>query len=331
VYKRQDTDSVHYYNTYVDGLELFKQSWYANKETSMKLLFWLRDCRGGSGNRGTARKCIKWLAENAPDWLLVNLDLIPKYGRWDDLKVLFGTSLEKVAANIWTSAISNRDVLAVKWADRNDLPLRKALNMKVGPFRRLLASIRKDYIVEHKMCSNNWENIKYEHVPSVCMSKFSKIFRSHDEERFKDYLESVKKGVKKINASVLFPHDCVRTARIEPDVADVQFEALPNYLEKSNDRIIVIADTSGSMEQQAFGDIQCVDVSQAMALYCSAKIPENSPFYKRFIDFANESHFKDWRGHSFSEAVNNPRLFTCLLYTSPSPRDGLLSRMPSSA
>ena len=25
------------------------------------------------------------------------------------------------------------------------------------------------------------------------------------------------------------------------------------------------------------------------------------------------------------------RLFTCLLYTSPSPRDGLLSRMPSSA
>ena len=26
-----------------------------------------------------------------------------------------------------------------------------------------------------------------------------------------------------------------------------------------------------------------------------------------------------------------PTLFTCLLYTSPSPRDGLLSRMPSSA
>ena len=25
------------------------------------------------------------------------------------------------------------------------------------------------------------------------------------------------------------------------------------------------------------------------------------------------------------------RLYTCLLYTSPSPRDGLLSRMPSSA
>ena len=28
---------------------------------------------------------------------------------------------------------------------------------------------------------------------------------------------------------------------------------------------------------------------------------------------------------------NNPFSITCLLYTSPSPRDGLLSRMPSSA
>ena len=27
----------------------------------------------------------------------------------------------------------------------------------------------------------------------------------------------------------------------------------------------------------------------------------------------------------------SPREYTCLLYTSPSPRDGLLSRMPSSA
>ena len=32
----------------------------------------------------------------------------------------------------------------------------------------------------------------------------------------------------------------------------------------------------------------------------------------------------------FSEAVGHAAL-TCLLYTSPSPRDGLLSRMPSSA
>ena len=32
-----------------------------------------------------------------------------------------------------------------------------------------------------------------------------------------------------------------------------------------------------------------------------------------------------------SSTINHQRLYICLLYTSPSPRDGLLSRMPSSA
>ena len=32
-----------------------------------------------------------------------------------------------------------------------------------------------------------------------------------------------------------------------------------------------------------------------------------------------------------AQAVQLPQLSVCLLYTSPSPRDGLLSRMPSSA
>ena len=31
------------------------------------------------------------------------------------------------------------------------------------------------------------------------------------------------------------------------------------------------------------------------------------------------------------DVLKNPLLWICLLYTSPSPRDGLLSRMPSSA
>ena len=33
----------------------------------------------------------------------------------------------------------------------------------------------------------------------------------------------------------------------------------------------------------------------------------------------------------FCEAISASHIISCLLYTSPSPRDGLLSRMPSSA
>ena len=38
---------------------------------------------------------------------------------------------------------------------------------------------------------------------------------------------------------------------------------------------------------------------------------------------------RGWEGPYFDEAITDP--WACLLYTSPSPRDGLLSRMPSSA
>ena len=35
--------------------------------------------------------------------------------------------------------------------------------------------------------------------------------------------------------------------------------------------------------------------------------------------------------YTLKKVVGGPEEYTCLLYTSPSPRDGLLSRMPSSA
>ena len=43
----------------------------------------------------------------------------------------------------------------------------------------------------------------------------------------------------------------------------------------------------------------------------------------------------NYRSKNFNEFINGQikmdHVITCLLYTSPSPRDGLLSRMPSSA
>ena len=46
---------------------------------------------------------------------------------------------------------------------------------------------------------------------------------------------------------------------------------------------------------------------------------------------ANGYYLQGWRLDSAGNLPANTTLLTCLLYTSPSPRDGLLSRMPSSA
>lgn len=301
-----------FYGGEESSLSLFQKSWIADPVTSFKLLLWLRDCRGGAGNRSGAREIYRWLAYRSPEWLKLNIKWLPEVGRWDDLRVLFGTPVEEAAVNLWATAIKNVGILAAKWAKRHDVPLQRAFNTNEAGLRKILADIRneyRDYIVEVRMCANEWERIPYEHVASVAMARYTNAFNRHDEERFKHYKEQLKRGVRRINADVLFPHDCVRTALYgDAEIADAQFDALPNYL-KTDERIMVISDTSGSMQIQVSGVVRAVHISQGLALYCSAKFSPTSPFYKKFMSFSDEGTFKDWNGLTFSEAVKNREIF----------------------
>ena len=53
-------------------------------------------------------------------------------------------------------------------------------------------------------------------------------------------------------------------------------------------------------------------------------ITRNELGRKKFLD-------EVWSWKDYSEEKITSQIKSCLLYTSPSPRDGLLSRMPSSA
>ena len=48
------------------------------------------------------------------------------------------------------------------------------------------------------------------------------------------------------------------------------------------------------------------------------------------LDVTDPAQVEAWPWNDYG-LVLNAAAYTCLLYTSPSPRDGLLSRMPSSA
>ena len=305
------TNTATFYGGEETALSLFQKTWIVNKEESMKLLLWLRDCRGGAGNRSGFRACLGWLASHDPEWIKVNIDKIPEVGRWDDLKVLYTTKLQTEAAKLWAKSLQNGDVLAAKWADRSDKFLQKELGVNEADLRKMLAALRQQHIVEAKMCSNEWMNIAYKTVPSVAMSRYSKTFGKHDPEGFGAYKEALVKGTVEIHADTLFPHDCVRTClHGDTAIADAQFNALPNFIPE-DERIIVIADTSGSMDQLLGKSkvLQAVHVSQGMALYCSAKLSQTNPFYKKFIGFCHESKFVDWREHTFSSAVHDYKIF----------------------
>jgi hypothetical protein len=191
--------------------DLFQPVWMTNKELSLKLLFWLRDCRGGAGNRSSFKHILKQLAIQHPEYLKDNLELIPLYGRWDDLNALFNTPLEQEAAKLWCVAINEKNVLAAKWADRKLKPLQREFNINEAQLRKVLSFIRKNHIVEHKMCSKKWDEIDYKGVPSVAMARYAKAFQRNDGERFSSFKMSVAKGETTINTSVLFPQDCVIT------------------------------------------------------------------------------------------------------------------------
>ena len=142
----------------------------------------------------------------------------------------------------------------------------KALRLTPRTYRRMLSALRKHIgVTECKMSAGEWTSIEYAKVPSYAMHNYGSAFAKHDHERFDAYLKSVSKGETKINSSVLFPYDLVekylrpigygvqtvyagdcRVAAKEDAVVEAQWKALPNYLTKPVNAI-VMADVSGSM------------------------------------------------------------------------------------
>lgn len=75
-------------------IDLFEKSYSENPLLTLKCIFYARDIRGGQGERRVFRVLIKHLANTRPEVLKLNLNLIPEYGRYDDLWVLLDTEVK---------------------------------------------------------------------------------------------------------------------------------------------------------------------------------------------------------------------------------------------
>ena len=72
----------------------FVRAYAEDADIAMKILFFGRDVRGDLGEFCVI---INWLAENRTESLRKNIELIPEFGRYDDLVSLIGTACEKDA------------------------------------------------------------------------------------------------------------------------------------------------------------------------------------------------------------------------------------------
>ena len=74
---------------------IFMKAYAENPDNALKILFYLRDIRGGLGERKTFRTMLKVLAENHKESVVKNIGFIADFGRYDDLLCLLETPAKK--------------------------------------------------------------------------------------------------------------------------------------------------------------------------------------------------------------------------------------------
>ncbi|KAI3958654.1 hypothetical protein MKW98_030319 [Papaver atlanticum] len=177
---------------------------------------------------------------------------------------------------------------------------------------RIRDRLRKEYLVplrkalqspEIYMSSNNWKELPYNRVPSVAMKNYKGVFGEHDKERFEDYLESVKRGDKKIAAGALLPHQIIKSLEYDDDdgcsVAELQWKRMVDDLSKVGKLkdCLAICDVSGSMEGTP------LEASVALGLLIS-ELSED-PWKGNLITFSTDPKLQKIKGHSLRSKIKS--------------------------
>jgi hypothetical protein len=259
--------------------------------TTIKIIFWARDVRGGAGERQIFRDCLTWLCENHIKVLNKNIHLISEYGRWDDVLTLVGSiNCWESALNLVKTALENKDGLCAKWMPRKGPKaniIRRYLKMSPKQYRKLLVGLTN--VVETKMCAKDWGSINYSKLPSLASSRYQKTFMKNDEERYEEYKRALVEGKTTINSGAVYPYDIIKSIKHggEKDVAQAQWESLPNYMEGISERVLPVVDVSGSMETPAGnnGNVTCMDISTSLGMYISER--NEGVFKNTFITFSS--------------------------------------------
>ncbi|MEM7035652.1 MAG: DUF2828 family protein [Bacteroidota bacterium] len=268
-----------------DITALFAAAYAENKELALKTLFWARDIRGGAGERRFFRIAMTYLATLNDGVLDRNVQHISEYGRWDDLFTLDGTHLDGDVLNLIRKGLyEDRNGLLAKWLPRKGPfanKVRKHLELTPRAYRKLLVELSDT--VEQRMCARKFDLIAYPRVPSVAMNKYRKAFFRNDETRYTAYIASVQKGEAKINADAIFPHTLFQAIQKDrpgkmKDAIVAQWNALPNYMANSTEKILPVCDVSGSMTGLP------MDVSVSLGIYISER--NESVFKDAFMTFS---------------------------------------------
>ncbi len=326
------------YRRPLDQINLFDRAYIETPDLAMKLLFHLRDIRGGMGERKLFRTLLRHVAFTWPESARKNVSYIAEFGRWDDLLCLLKTPAEKEAVKVIRKqlaedkeALERRQAgeedahisLLAKWLPsdnasshrtrRTAAHLINALGMKQREYRTLVTALRARIgLVERSLTAKHPEKINYEAVPAQAMLKYRAAFHRTDSNRFTEYLIDVDSGEKQMHAETLFPYEVLRPffknnwygmfrkCPQDTEVLDQLWKLLPGAVGDAN--AISVVDTSGSMycRWNAKGPLPAL-ISQAMGLYCAERC--SGIFHNHLITFECTPHLAEIHGASLRDKL----------------------------
>lgn len=246
----------------------------------------MRDPRFGLGRRDLGRKLLKGAN--------VSFENIAKCGRFDD--ILYVDQTMKAVSFLVNECLKGNE-LAKKWMPRLNgkaKPVAKAICKMCGMREKEYRQLIKCNTTENKLSRHKTEDIIFEQVPSLAMIKYYKRFLNGEDTatRFAEYLESVKKGDKKLNISTTNVYDIYKNRNTID--ATMYFDKL----EKINISCVPILDTSGSMcdGNDSFGKANCIAHYLAK---CSTYAPN------QVISFSSRPKLMTIRGKDYNDEIRS--------------------------
>lgn len=303
----------------------FSRAYAENPALAMKILFFLRDVRGGLGERRVFRVILRYLAENERGPVLRNLENIPEYGRFDDLLSLMGTPCQKAMISMAAgrlkadaAALESGDgsvSLLAKWMPSvnassaetvaNARRMARAMGMTDAQYRKLLSRLRaKIAILENNLREQDY-SFDYERQPSRAMFKYRRAFLRNDGERYLAFLERVRNGEAKLNARTLYPYDIIAPCLLgqspseaERAAIDATWNALPDYAGGEN--ALAVVDGSGSMYWSAVTPAPA-SVALSLGVYFAQR--NRGAFRDHFITFSQRPQLVEIKGRDLCEQI----------------------------
>lgn len=251
----------------------FVRAFYEDRRLAFKWLFFLRDVRGGLGERRTFRIIIRYMAKSFPDTVMSLVPVMAEYGRFDDLLCLLDTPAEEKVMSTLKAQL---------YEDMENLQIGESISL----------------------CAKWMPSANASSSESAVSSRANLVYRSafmlHDEKRRTAYLEAARKNNAVMHAGVLMPHEIVAqyTARsgwkmsvgAEDTALETLWQNLPDTVSNAGN-VLCVVDGSGSMLCPVGGGVTALHVSNALGVYFAERL--SGAYKNKFITFSSAPKYVD--------------------------------------